>query len=394
MGMPEESVLHRTPARPAPVPPAHRVSPRTRDRIAAILDAGQFAEWYGGPVVREFEAAFARRMGAARGVAVTSGTSALHTAVAAAGISAGDEVIVPVAAYISAASVVVQQQAVPVAADVDPVTITLDLDDVERRITERTRAIIPVHFWGCPTDMDGLTALASRHDLVVIEDCGQSHGATVGDRPTGAIGHFGCYSFAPRKHITTGQGGMVVCRDVEHEPRLRALVNKGKGNGWLAYDELGFSYAMAEIEGALGLDGLANLDEEIDRRRAAATMFREVLDGTGLEIPDDPPWGRHVYFKVPILLPDSHVHLRDQIVEAIAAENVSCRPTHPPIYAIEYLARYVAAAGRPFDEATLSGGNDVLPRAIEVESGPNLTADDVRVSAAAVLSVWNRFRSS
>jgi perosamine synthetase len=370
------------------------VSERTRKRIAAILDRGCFAEWYGGPVVREFESKFAELTGSAGAVAVNSGTSALHAAVAAAGISHGDEVIVPAAAYISAASVLVQQGAIPVIADIDPRTTTIDIEDIERRITERTRAVIPVHFWGCPSDMERLAALAARHALIVIEDCGQSHGATAGGRITGGIGDYGCYSFAPRKHITTGQGGMVVCRDAKACERVRALVNKGKGDGWLAYQELGFSYAMAEIEGALGLDGLEDLENEIARRRRAVETFTEALGGSGLQLPTDPPWGRHVYFKVPILLPTIDAGRRDAVVSAISAANVSCRPTHPPLYSIAWLAAYAADRARPFDPSTLPGAEELLPRAIEVESGPNLTPEDVRVSANIVLRVWNRFRSS
>lgn len=338
--------------------------------------------------MREFELRFAQAMGARAAVAVNSGTSALHAAVAAADIAEGDEVIVPAAAYVSAASVLVQQGAIPVLADIDPATMTISIEDAERKITGRTRAVIPVHFWGCPSDMHRLMELAARRSLVVIEDCGQSHGATVGGRITGAIGEFGCFSFAPRKHITTGQGGMVTCASTESAERVRELVNKGKGDGWLAYNELGFSYAMAEIEGALGLDGLAQLPAEVARRREAATIYRRVLSRTPLEIPADPPWGRHVYFKIPIVIPESHVGRRDHMVAAIAEQHVSCRPTHPPVQSIEWLATYVAARGRPFERASLPAAESVLPRAIEVESGPNLTSRDLEASAEAVLRAW------
>src|SRR5215469_16866975 len=183
------------PARPAPIKPAYRVSEATRERIREIIDDGCFADWYGGPVAREFEAEFAAAIGAGFAVAVNSGTSALHVAVAAAGIGPGDEVIVPAAAYISAASVVVQQGAVPVVCDIEESSCTMDPERLEAHVTPRTRAIIPVHFWGCPSDMDALAGVAARHDLIVIEDCGQSHGSTAGKRTTGSIGRFGCFSF-------------------------------------------------------------------------------------------------------------------------------------------------------------------------------------------------------
>lgn len=380
------------PARPAPIKPAYRVSEATRERISEIIDGGCFAEWYGGPVAREFEDEFAAAIGAGFAIAVNSGTSALHVAVAAAGIGPGDEVIVPAAAYISAASVVVQQGAVPVVCDIEESSCTIDSERLEAHITPRTRAIIPVHFWGCPSDMDALAEVAARRDLIVIEDCGQSHGSTVGERTTGSIGRFGCFSFAPRKHITTGQGGMVTCRTEEDAERMRALVNKGKGLGWLDYEELGFSYAMPEIEAAIGLDGLGSLGDEIERRRGAAEVFREELADTPLTIPEEPSWGRHVYFKVPVLLPPEAAPDRVRLAEAISKQNVSCRLTHPPVYSIPWLADYAARHGSPYSLDSFPVAERVLGRAIEVESGPNLTPEDVRVSARAVKRVWQSYR--
>jgi glycine/serine hydroxymethyltransferase len=158
-------------------------------------------------------------------VAVNSGTSALHAAVVAAVIGPGHEVIVPAAAYVSAASVVVQERAIPVMCDIDETTYCISSEDVEHRLSEKTRAIIPVHFWGCPVDMARITKIARHHNLIVIEDCAQSHGSTIGRQMTGSIGDFGCFSFAPRKHITTGQGGMVLCKSERHALRVRELVN-------------------------------------------------------------------------------------------------------------------------------------------------------------------------
>jgi perosamine synthetase len=378
-----------SPSRPSPIEPLFHVEQVTRDRISKILDSGQFSGWYGGPVAREFEKEFASRFGANHAIAVNSGTSALHAAVASLGLKHEDEVIIPAAAYVSAASVVVQEGAIPILCDIEEDTYDISVKDFERRITNKTRAAIVVHFWGCPAPMGPISEIARQRGIVVIEDCGQSHGSTVGDSVTGAIGDFGCFSFAPRKHITTGEGGMVTCRSDHAAARVRELVNKGKGPGWLDYHSVGFSYAMGELDAAIGLDGLRNLDKELACRRAAAEVYRRTLADTPLRLPDDPPWGKHVYFKVPILLPPDMAQLRDLFHDVIAAENVSCRVPHPPVYSIPWLKEYVAERGKPYDPASFPATADLLPRMVEVESGPNLSDQDVEVSANAVLRAWN-----
>jgi len=376
------------PIRPHPIEPNTYLSRESRARVDQLLDSGVLSAWYGGRFAREFESRFASYLGGGHAVGVNSGTSALHAAVVAAGIGPGDEVLMPAAAYVSAASVVVQEQAVPVLCDIDPETFTIDPGDLERRITPRSRAVIPVHFWGCPADMDAVTRIAAEHGLTVIEDCGQSHGATVGSRKTGLIGRFGCYSLAPRKHISTGEGGIVTCREEEDARRVREVVNKGKGLGWLDYHRLGYSYAMPEFEAVVALDGLARLDEEIKSRRQAAGIYRRELADTPLSVPGDPAWGRHVYFKIPFTLPEVLAGERDFVVDALHAENVSCRPPHPPMYTIPWLAEYAAAQGRPYDRASFPVTERLLHRMFEVESGPCLPPHEAELSARAVREVW------
>jgi perosamine synthetase len=264
----------------------------------------------------------------------------------------------------------------------------MDVSDAERRITSRTRVLLPVHFWGCPTDMDAVCGLAQKYDLLVIEDCGQSHGALIGTRPVGTFSDFACYSFAPRKHISTGQGGLTLTRTREHADRVRALANKGKGRGWLDYQTLGFSYVMSEFEALLGLDGLRHLDREIAARRRAVEVYRAVLSGTNLGLPQDPPWGTHVYFKLPLLLPAADPERRDEVIRAIDAEGVSCRPTHPPLTRIKWLAAYMLNRGADLRDETLPNALANLSRIIEVETGPDLPEEEAYRSARAVQKVW------
>lgn len=377
------------PARPRPLPPRVRILQSTRQAMDELLASGAFSDWRGGQRVREFERVFADLHGEGyHSVAVNSGTSALHLACAALGLGPGDEVVIPCAAYVSAASAVVQVGATPVICDVDPVTLTMDLEAAARCITPRTKALLPVHFWGCPSDMNDLMALAERNGLHVIEDCGQSHGARIGDRVVGSFGTVACYSFAPRKHISTGQGGACVTRDEGLARSVADLANKGKGLGWLDYQTLGFSYVMADFEALLGINGVAILEEEIASRRAAAWIYADELASTGLRLWGDPPWGTHVYFKVPVAVPVEYRSQLDWLIRAVHAENVSCRPTHPPLSSIGWLAEYAAQQGRPFRREHQPNAYEALPLIFEVESGPGLTEDDVRVSARVVRKVF------
>src|SRR5262245_25403500 len=193
--------------------------------IAYVTDALRRGEISGnfGTYLDRFEKGFAAYCGCKHGVAVTSGTTALHLAVDAAGIRSGDEVLVSASTNIASALGVVHKNAIPVPVDSETLTFNLNLDLIEDLITPRTKAIIPVHWFGHPVDMDQLVAVAKRHELVVIEDCAQSHGATVRGRMTGSFGHMACYSFYANKVITTGEGGMVVTNDDALADRLRLL---------------------------------------------------------------------------------------------------------------------------------------------------------------------------
>lgn len=382
------------PARPAPIRTTVAVSGGTRREIDALLDEGFLSDYYNGPVAHRFEREFARRHGAgAHAVAVNSGTSALHLALAAAGVGPGDEVILPAACYVSAATAAVQLGATPVVCDIEEHSLTIDVDRVAELIGPRTKAVLPVHFWGQPSDLVRLRALCDEHGLTLVEDACQAPFATVDGRLVGSFGDFAAYSFGNRKHIATGEGGMVLARTEHDARRVRALSNVGKGPGWDDYESLGYSYRMVELSALIGLDGLARVDREITARRAAAAHYREVLAGTGLRPVPEPTWGTSVYFKLPVMLPEDAVGLRPALVSAIDAENVSCRVPHRPLYDIPWLAGLLRDRGRYLDAADCPVAARHLPRVFEVETGPNLPPEQAAVSAGAVASVWAAARS-
>ncbi len=260
-----------------------------------------------GPKVAEFEKAVAAYCGVQHGIATTSCTTGLHLALVAAGIGPGDEVIVPSFTFIASANAVLYTGATVVFAEIDPRTYNLDPSDVERRITTRTKAIMPVDQIGLSADMDAINAIAARHGLDVVEDAAPAIGATYKGRRAGGNAHQTVFSFHPRKVITTGEGGMIVTDDGALADRARRLRAHGMSVSDLdrhradrviieAYDELGFNYRMTDIQASVGLVQLRRLDELLATRVAKAERYDQELAAVrGLEVPYVPPETTHTY---------------------------------------------------------------------------------------------------
>jgi dTDP-4-amino-4,6-dideoxygalactose transaminase len=238
-----------------------------------------------GPQVEAFEHEAAAYLDVPHAIGVSSGTAALHLAMVAAGVGPGDEVLVPSHTFIATVWCVLYVGATPVLCDVDPSTGTLDAADAERRITARTRAIVPVHLYGQPAEMDQIASLASRHNLVLIEDAAQSIGARWNGRATGSLGAFGCYSFYPGKNLgAAGEGGMIVTADAKAAARLRALRAHAQSERYV-HNELGFNYRMDGLQGAVLRHKLRRLDAWTDQRRQLAAFYESELQGLPLERP-------------------------------------------------------------------------------------------------------------
>ncbi|MCX7148605.1 MAG: DegT/DnrJ/EryC1/StrS family aminotransferase [Rhodocyclales bacterium] len=240
-----------------------------------------------GPFVKQFEERFAARMGRTHGVAVANGSVALDAAVVALGLGPGDEVILPTFTIISCAAAIVRAGAVPVVVDCDPLTWNMDVALVEARITARTRAIMVVHVFGLPVDMDPLLALAHMHGLKVIEDAAEMHGQSYKERPCGSFGDLSTFSFYPNKHITTGEGGMIVTDDPVLAEKCRSLRNLCfKREQRFVHDDLGWNFRMSNLQAALGLAQLERLDEFVGRKRRMGKRYTELLaDTQGVQLP-------------------------------------------------------------------------------------------------------------
>jgi dTDP-4-amino-4,6-dideoxygalactose transaminase len=306
---------------------------------AAVLRSGKVNYWTGGEG-RLFEADYARATDTTHAVAVANGTVALELALHAFGIGPGDEVITTPRTFIASASAVVMRGAVPVLADVDRNSQNLTAATVAPLITPRTRAIIPVHLGGWPCEMDELMALAAGHDLVVIEDCAQAHGARYRDRPVGGIGHAGAFSFCQDKIITTGgEGGMVVTNDAEAWSRAWAYKDHGKsyetvyhrehppGFRWL-HESFGTNWRMTEMQAVLGRRQLARLSTMVgSRRRHAEMLNRAFAELPALRITRPPEHVLHSYYKYYTFVRPEALKSgwsRDRIMQSVSERGVPC----------------------------------------------------------------------
>jgi dTDP-4-amino-4,6-dideoxygalactose transaminase len=279
------------------------------EAVAEVIASGWLTQ---GPRVEEFEQTFARRVGAPDAVATTSCTTALHLALYASGIGPGDEVIIPSLSFIATANAVWQCGATPVFADIDPETYNLDPGDAERKVTPRTRAVMPVHQMGLPADMDRLSELADRHGLLVVEDAACAVGASHRGRSIGSLGSLACFSFHPRKVITCGEGGMIAVHDSAMAERLRRLRQHSMDQSALTrhaarevvierYPEQGFNARMTDLQAAVGLRQLEVLDTILEERRRLAQRYSASMAGIPhIEIPADPDYAVRTWQSYPV----------------------------------------------------------------------------------------------
>ncbi len=301
------------------------------EAVVAALRAGEISGSF-GKSIPTFEKEFANYVGCEYGVAVTSGSTALHLAVAAAGIGAGDEVLISSSTNIATALAVIHNGAIPVPVDSENVTWNLDLDLIEALITPKTKAIIPVHLYGHPVDMDRLMEIARRHNLLVIEDCAESHGATCRGHMTGSFGDMACFSFYANKVITTGEGGMVTTHDKELAERLQLLRNLAFTKPRFRHEEAGFNFRMTGYQAAMGLVQFRKIDNIVaEKRRVAQTYNRFLSDVDGIQTPYEADWARNVYWMYAVVVHPEFGLTRDELVEYLRANDIDTRTFFCPM---------------------------------------------------------------
>lgn len=299
-----------------------------------------------GGFITRFEERFANFCGSQYAVACNNGTSALHLALLAAKIQPGDEVIVPTLTYVAAANAVRYCNATPVFVDSEPLTMNLDPAALGAKITPRTKAIIAVHLYGHPADMDPILEIARRHGLLVIEDAAEAHGALYRERMVGAIGDMAVFSFFGNKIITTGEGGMLTTNDAEIEKHVRLLRGQGmdpEKRYW--FPAVGYNYRMTNIQAALGLAQLENVGTHLGKRRKVAEWYQQYLAELSpwLILPAEMPWARHAFWMYTVIMRDCWQLDRDTLMSCLAESGIETRPVFYPMHVMPVYTEHAGA---------------------------------------------------
>lgn len=306
---------------------------REKENLIECVETGWISS--GGSFVREFEEGMAARVGRKHGIAVCNGSAALDVAVAALKLGPGDEVILPTFTIISCAAAIVRSGATPVVVDCDPITWNMDVDLLASRITPRTRAIMVVHIYGLPVDMDPVLDLAAEHDLYVIEDAAEVHGQTYKDRLCGSFGDISTFSFYPNKHITTGEGGMLVTDDDGLAERCRALRNLCfQSERRFVHEEIGWNYRMSNVQAALGVAQLERLNATVEKKRAIGRRYDELLANVpGIQRPlPATSYAKNIYWVYGLVLDDDIPFNADEARSRLGEMSIGTRPFFWPMH--------------------------------------------------------------
>jgi perosamine synthetase len=299
--------------------------------VAEVLRSGHYVQ---GPNVKKLEEKFAEYIGTKYAIATNSGTAALHIALAAAGIGTGDEVIVPSLTFFSTATSVIHNNAIPIFADIDPEIYCLDPNDMKERIDTKTKAVIPVHLYGHPAEMDSIMEIAEANNLLVIEDAAQAHGAEYKGKKVGSIGNAACWSFFATKNMTTCEGGMITTNDSNIAERARII----RSHGMTSRDDhviLGYNYRMNEISAAIGLVQLSKLDK-LNEIRAGNSMYllKELKGVEWLNLPKIKPHVKHAFFWCPVQVNEEKLDMKTKdLIAKLRERGVEVRHRYvAPLY--------------------------------------------------------------
>lgn len=352
----------------------HSIKPEIDAAIFKILESSQFVL---GDEVAAFELEFAAYCGAAQGIAVNTGTSALHLAMLAAGIGPGDEVVTVAHTFVATVAAIRYTGARAVFVDIDPATFTMDPARLEAAITKRTKAIIPVHLYGHPADMDPILEVARRRKIVVIEDACQAHGAKYKGRPVGSLGDMGCFSFYPGKNLGAyGEGGLVATNNEAWSKTIRMLRDWGQDR---KYHHLlaGYNYRMEGMQGAILRVKLRYLEKWTEARRAHAARYRDLLAGCAATLPTEAAWARHVYHVYAVRTPD-----REGLMKSLAEQGIQTAIHYPvPVHL------QPAYADPAYGKGSLPVTEQAAGEVVSLPMFPEMTAAHENAVGAALRSI-------
>jgi len=326
-----------------------------------------------GPFIAQFEREFSSYIGVKQGVAVSNGTNALHLALVALGVGTGDKVVVPTLTFIASANAVTYTGAEPIFVDSNPEYWCMDPSKIEEKIDDQTRAIMAVHLYGHPCNMDEIMRIAEERELHVIEDCAEAHGAEYRGRKVGSFGIISCFSFYGNKIITTGEGGMCLTDNEHLARRMRILRDHGMDPDkkyW--HGIVGYNYRMTNLQAALGVAQLRKIDLLITKKRQIATAYKKLLKDLPAVVPaPEMPWAKNVYWLYSILVRKS---LRDKIVEHLERRGIESRPFFYPLH---ILPPYKRSLAFPVAE-------ELSIRGLNLPSGSQLTRNQIEEVAESL----------
>jgi len=345
----------------------------TEEDVQAVTEVVRSGRLALGPKTEEFESLIAQYVGTKYAVAVSSGTAALHLIVKALGLGPGDEVLVPSFTFVASANVILYEGATPVFVDIEPDTYNLDPEDLERKVTPRTKAVMVVDVFGHPAEWDEILRISEKHGLKVIDDSCEALGAEYKGRKLGQFGDAAAFAFYPNKQMTTGEGGIIVTDDPEIARLCRSMRNQGRGEmgSWLEHERLGYNYRMTEMSAALGVSQLKRIETLLAKRERVARMYTERLAGLDwVRPPMVRPYVRMSWFVYVVTLAEGLD--RDPVMEALAEEGIPTRGYFSPVHLQPYIRERLGTK-----EGMLPVTESVAKRTIALPFHSNLTEDEV-----------------
>jgi len=361
-----------------------RLDGNEKKYLIECIDSGWISSE--GPFVSQLEEGMCRLTGRKFGIAVCNGSMALEIAVHALHIGPGDEVIMPTLTIISCAAAVVRAGATPVFVDVDPDTWNMRADLVEKAVTRRTRAIMVVHIYGLPVDMDPILATAEKHGLTVIEDAAEVHGQTYKGRPCGSFGALSTFSFYPNKHVTTGEGGMILSDDPELAERCRSLRNLCFQKRRFVHEELGWNARMSNLQAAVGVAQLERLSEFLVRKRQIGNLYTKLLDGVPeLQLPlVQTAYAENAFWVFGVVLKPEVSVSAEVVMHLLAQREIGTRPFFYPMH------QQPVFAGKYLSTTAFPSAEHLGEQGFYLPSGLALTDDEIDTVAEAVRDVINK----
>ena len=361
------------------------ITEREIEAVCAVLRTPNLSL---GPKLAEFEAAFAEYIGRKRAVAVNSGTSGLFLCMLALGIAPGDEVVTTPFTFIASATSIMMAGAKPVFVDIDPATLNIDPAKIESKITDKTKAIMPVEVFGSPAGFDRICEIAQKHNLAVIEDSCEALGSALNERKVGTFGTMSVFAFYPNKQITTGEGGMILTDDDDLADMCVSLRNQGRGKGgtWLSHERLGYNFRLSDINCVLGIVQLSRIDEIKAKRKQVAKWYQEMLaDDDRVAVPTEPVGCDVSWFVFVVRLSEKvTLEQRNKILKAMKAQGIQVANYFSPVHLQPFMVEKYG-----YKKGDFPAAESVCKSTIALPFYNNLTKDEVAIVCKTLKETLN-----